>query len=183
MLLWLQGWNFKLSVEGWLHQCALLNCATTSHVFKNQVQTHFNYWLDFFLSQENKSLIIFFDNQTFNVHRPLFNAQVCIDGGIACCASQVLVFSVGDVLSCSVVSVLLRQTKVNKEQLTERERTHCGYRPVTPHRAVITIQKFTRSEDAQNDFLHLRQKLAESCCKTRMSKTLLHWLARSLCRH
>lgn len=65
------------------------------------------------------------------MYKPLFNAQVCIDGGIARCASQVLVFSVGDVLSCSVVSVLLRQTKVNKEQLSERERTHAGYPPIT----------------------------------------------------
>lgn len=73
------------------------------------------------------------------VHRPLFNAQVCIDGGIACCASQVLVFSVGDVLSCSVVSVLLRQTKVNKEQLIEKERTHDGCLSVTPHRIMIII--------------------------------------------
>ncbi len=61
------------------------------------------------------------------VYKPLFDAQVCIDRGIACCASQVLVFSVGDVLSCSVVSVLLCQAEVNKEQLTERKKTHGGY--------------------------------------------------------
>lgn len=71
------------------------------------------------------------------VHRPLFNAEVCIDGGVACCASQVLVFSVGDVLSCSVISVLLRQTKVNKEQLIERERTHGGFLSVTRHRTMM----------------------------------------------
>lgn len=53
-------------------------------------------------------------------HKPLFDAQMCVDGGVACCAGQVLVFSVRDVLSRSVVSVLLCQTKVNKEQLTER---------------------------------------------------------------
>lgn len=86
------------------------------------------------------------------MHRPLFNAQVCIDGGIACCASQVLVFSVGDVLSCSVVSVLLRQTKVNKEQLTERDKTHGDYPLVTPHKTVIIIKKLIRNEDTQNYF-------------------------------
>lgn len=86
------------------------------------------------------------------MNRPLFNSQVCIDGGIACCASQVLVFSVGNVLSCSVVSVLLRQTKVNKEQLTEKERTHGGYLSVTLHREVIIIPKLIRHEDKINVF-------------------------------
>lgn len=46
---------------------------------------------------------------------------MCIDGGVACCASQVLVFSVGDVLSSAVVSVLLCQTEVNKEQLRREQ--------------------------------------------------------------
>lgn len=58
-----------------------------------------------------------------NVDAPLFNAQMCIDGGVACCASQVFVFSVGDVLSSAVVSVLLRQAKVNKEQLMRKKKT------------------------------------------------------------
>lgn len=55
------------------------------------------------------------------MYTPLFNAQMCIDGGVARCASQVFVFSVGDVLSSAVVSVLLRQAKVNKEQLVRRK--------------------------------------------------------------
>lgn len=57
-----------------------------------------------------------------HTHAPLFNAQVCIDGGIARCASQVFVFSVGDVLSSAVVSVLLCQAKVNKEQLKKKNK-------------------------------------------------------------
>lgn len=45
---------------------------------------------------------------------------MCVDGGVARCAGQVFVFSVGDVLSSAVVSVLLRQAKVNKEQLVRK---------------------------------------------------------------
>ena len=68
------------------------------------------------------------------MHRPLFNAQMSIDGGIAGCASQILVFSVGDVLSCSVVSVLLRQAKVNKEQLTWGENRWLSVRDAVKNR-------------------------------------------------
>lgn len=55
---------------------------------------------------------------------PLLDPQVCVDGGVASCASQVLVFSVGYVLPSAVVPVLLRQTKINEEQLTIKENTH-----------------------------------------------------------
>lgn len=55
---------------------------------------------------------------------PLLDPQMCIDGGVASCASQVLVFSVGYVLPGAVVSILLRQTKINEEQLTKKEREH-----------------------------------------------------------
>lgn len=50
-------------------------------------------------------------------HSPLLNAQVCVDAGIASCACEIFVFSVGYVLSCPVVSVFLGQTKVDEEQL------------------------------------------------------------------
>lgn len=119
-------------------------------------------------------------------HRPLFNAQVCVDGGIAGCASQVLVFSVRDVLSCSVVSVLLRQTKVNKEQLTERERTHACYLSVTlqcdnnPQRkSQNTMHKITwhlKKKKGKKE-----RKWAEPCCKSWMSKILSYWFRRSTC--
>jgi len=50
-------------------------------------------------------------------HSPLLDAQVCVDAGIASCACEIFVFSVGYVLSCPVVSVFFGQTKVNEEQL------------------------------------------------------------------
>lgn len=71
----------------------------------------------------NSKWVLQYVNASFQMYAPLFNAQMCVDGGVACCASQVFVFSVGDVLSSAVVSVLLRQTKVNKEQLvTEKDK-------------------------------------------------------------
>lgn len=51
---------------------------------------------------------------------------MCVDGGVARCAGQVFVFSVGDVLSSAVVSVLLRQAKVNKEQLVRKREDRRG---------------------------------------------------------
>lgn len=54
---------------------------------------------------------------------PLLYPQVCVDGGVASCASQVLVFSVGYVLPSAVVPILLRQTKINEEQLAIKENT------------------------------------------------------------
>ena len=41
------------------------------------------------------------------------NPQVCVDGGVAGCARQILVLAVGDVLVCACVTVLLGQAKVN----------------------------------------------------------------------
>lgn len=43
----------------------------------------------------------------------LTNSKMCIDGGIACCASQVLVLPVRNVLVCAGITVLLGQAKVN----------------------------------------------------------------------
>ena len=38
---------------------------------------------------------------------------MCVDGCVACCAGQVLVLAVGDVLVCAGVAVLLGQAKVD----------------------------------------------------------------------
>ena len=46
-------------------------------------------------------------------HLRLLNAQVRVDTGISGSAGEVLVFSVGDVLFGSCVSILLSQAKVN----------------------------------------------------------------------
>jgi len=43
----------------------------------------------------------------------LLNAQMCVDTGISGSAGEVLVFSVGDVLFGSCISILLGQAKVN----------------------------------------------------------------------
>lgn len=43
----------------------------------------------------------------------LTNSKVCVYGGIACRASQVLVLPVGDVLVCSGIAVLFGKAKVN----------------------------------------------------------------------
>lgn len=43
----------------------------------------------------------------------LTNSKMCVYGGVACCARQVLVLPVRDVLVCTGITVLLRQTKVN----------------------------------------------------------------------
>lgn len=43
----------------------------------------------------------------------LTNSKVCVYGGIACRASQVLVLPVGDVLVCAGIAVLFGQAKVN----------------------------------------------------------------------
>ena len=47
----------------------------------------------------------------------LLYAQVGVDAGVAGCPRQVLVLPVRDVLTRPVVSVLLRQPKVNEEHL------------------------------------------------------------------
>lgn len=47
----------------------------------------------------------------------LFYTQVGIDTGVACCACEVLVFSVRYVLFGPGVPVLLSKSKVNDEQL------------------------------------------------------------------
>lgn len=46
------------------------------------------------------------------LHVYLTNSQMCVDGGIARCASQILVLSVWDVLVCAGITVLLSQAKV-----------------------------------------------------------------------
>jgi len=46
----------------------------------------------------------------------LLNAKVCVDGCISGSSCQILVLPVRDVLSSPVVSVLLRQTKVDEEE-------------------------------------------------------------------
>lgn len=43
----------------------------------------------------------------------LTDSKVCVDGGVACRASQVLVLPVGDVLVRAGIAVLLGQAKVN----------------------------------------------------------------------
>ena len=43
----------------------------------------------------------------------LTDAQVGVDGGVACGARQVLVLAVGDVLMCAGVAVLLGQAEVD----------------------------------------------------------------------
>lgn len=47
----------------------------------------------------------------------LLDAQVCVDAGIACCAGQVLVLTIGDVDVGFWVAVLLCQTKVDDVDL------------------------------------------------------------------
>lgn len=70
-------------------------------------------------------------------NKPLFDAQMCVDGGVASSARQVLVFSVGDVLSGPVVSVLLCQTKVDKEELTTKKKHKRG-KEVEPGQIIPT---------------------------------------------
>lgn len=43
----------------------------------------------------------------------LTNSKMCVDGGVAGCASQVLVLPVRDVLVCAGVAVLFGQAKVD----------------------------------------------------------------------
>lgn len=43
----------------------------------------------------------------------LTDAKVCVNGGVAGRASQVLIFAIGDVLVCASIAVFLSQTKVN----------------------------------------------------------------------
>lgn len=43
----------------------------------------------------------------------LTNSKMCVDGGVARRAGQVLVLPVWDVLVCAGIAVLLGQTKVN----------------------------------------------------------------------
>lgn len=52
---------------------------------------------------------------------PLLNAQVCVDAGITSCACEIFVFSVGYVLSRPVVPVFFGQTKVDEEQLQQKQ--------------------------------------------------------------
>ena len=53
-------------------------------------------------------------SQTLHVVSPaLLDAEVSVDAGVPRSPGQVLVFSVGDVLVCPRVSVLLGETKVN----------------------------------------------------------------------
>lgn len=42
----------------------------------------------------------------------LTNSQMCVDGGVASCASQVLVLPVRDVLVCAGITVLLSKAKI-----------------------------------------------------------------------
>ena len=56
----------------------------------------------------------------------LLDAQVGVDAGIARRPRQVLVFSVGDVLPGTVVTVLLGQTKVDQENLQNTQGKACG---------------------------------------------------------
>ena len=51
---------------------------------------------------------------------PLFNTQMSVDGRVPSGTSQILVFSIGNVLPSSIVAILLRQTKVNEEHLRNR---------------------------------------------------------------
>lgn len=45
-------------------------------------------------------------------YSPLTDAQMCVNGGVASSASQVLVLPVGNVLMCAGIPVLLGQAKV-----------------------------------------------------------------------
>ena len=53
------------------------------------------------------------------------DAQVCVDGGVAGSARQVLVLAVGDVLVCAGVPILLGQSKVDDvDQVALLAQTH-----------------------------------------------------------
>lgn len=48
-----------------------------------------------------------------SLHACLTDSKMCVDGSITCCASEVLVLPVRDVLMCAGITVLFGQAKVN----------------------------------------------------------------------
>lgn len=55
----------------------------------------------------------------------LTDSKMCVYGGVACCACQVLVLPVRDVLVCTGIAVLLGQTEVNNvHQVALLSKTH-----------------------------------------------------------